>query len=77
MPKLISHFECDYCKRKYDSHDEAAWCEAECVKHTTCTVCTCACPAGTWVRRVDAAGEVHYLCSQCYQYSTGNVLVPR
>lgn len=67
MPKRISWYECRYCERRYSTHDEAALCEDQCAKYTSCTMCESTYAPEDLTHRRDASGFRHRLCPECFE----------
>jgi len=67
MPKRIAYFECNYCKRQWETHDDADACETRCSQETTCTMCEREFGAQELNRRTDASGFRHRLCMECFE----------
>jgi len=70
MPKHIAYYVCNYCRRQYDTHDEAQKCEDSCEKFSYCTICHNTCHPAQLKRRTDASNKEHRICPDCYDVIT-------
>lgn len=65
MPNRIAYYECNYCKKRFNTHDEAVSCEDTCLRNATCTFCGQDADIGSLRHVKDAAGVDHRLCKMC------------